>query len=94
MRQDGCQAEGISSPIDSTRGEIDEDSTLERWPSGRRRAPGKCVYPKRVSWVRIPLSPRILEKRREIASKLTTRSSYEEVTFGATIDGLDAWISV
>ena len=30
---------------------------LEKCPSGLRSAPGKCVYPKRVSWVRIPLSP-------------------------------------
>ncbi|CCD08204.1 protein of unknown function [Legionella pneumophila subsp. pneumophila] len=29
---------------------------LERWPSGRRRTPGKCVYGN-VSRVRIPLSP-------------------------------------
>ena len=29
----------------------------ERWPSGLRSAPGKCVYLKRVSRVRIPLSP-------------------------------------
>jgi hypothetical protein len=27
------------------------------WPSGRRRAPGKCVYVKSVSWVRIPPHP-------------------------------------
>ncbi len=30
--------------------------SLERWPSGRRRTPGKCVYGN-VSRVRIPLSP-------------------------------------
>ena len=30
---------------------------LERCPSGLRSAPGKCVYLKRVSRVRIPLSP-------------------------------------
>ena len=30
---------------------------MERCPSGRRSTPGKCVYLKRVSWVRIPLSP-------------------------------------
>ena len=29
----------------------------DRWPSGRRRAPGKCVYVKSVSWVRIPPHP-------------------------------------
>jgi hypothetical protein len=29
----------------------------ESWPSGRRRTPGKCVNPKRVSRVRIPHSP-------------------------------------
>ena len=29
---------------------------LERWPSGRRRTPGKCVYAKSVSRVRIPSS--------------------------------------
>ena len=31
-------------------------SKLERWPSGRRRTPGKCVYAKSVSRVRIPSS--------------------------------------
>ena len=30
---------------------------LERWPSGRRRTPGKCVTAKSGSWVRIPFSP-------------------------------------
>jgi hypothetical protein len=30
---------------------------LERWPSGRRRTPGKCVIAKSGSWVRIPFSP-------------------------------------
>ena len=30
---------------------------IERWPSGRRRTPGKCVYAKSVSWVRIPPAP-------------------------------------
>ena len=34
-------------------------SGAERWPSGRRRTPGKCVYAKSVSWVRIPPSPQI-----------------------------------
>ena len=29
----------------------------ERWPSGRRRTPGKCVYGNPVSWVRIPPAP-------------------------------------
>ena len=29
----------------------------ERWPSGRRRTPGKCVNVTSVSWVRIPFSP-------------------------------------
>ncbi len=29
----------------------------ERWPSGRRRTPGKCVYGNPVSRVRIPPSP-------------------------------------
>ena len=29
----------------------------ERWPSGRRRTPGKCVYVTSVSWVRIPPAP-------------------------------------
>ncbi len=29
----------------------------ERWPSGRRRTPGKCVGAESVSRVRIPLSP-------------------------------------
>ena len=36
----------------SEKGEI-----MESWPSGRRRTPGKCVDPKRVSRVRIPNSP-------------------------------------
>ncbi len=30
---------------------------MERWPSGLRRTPGKCVYAKHVPRVRIPLSP-------------------------------------
>ncbi len=30
---------------------------MERWPSGRRRTPGKCVYGNPVSRVRIPPSP-------------------------------------
>ena len=30
---------------------------LERWPSGRRRAPGERVSAKSASWVRIPFSP-------------------------------------
>src|SRR5579859_5637685 len=30
---------------------------MERWPSGRRRTPGKRVGSKRVSRVRIPFSP-------------------------------------
>ena len=29
----------------------------ERCSSGLRGTPGERVYPKRVSWVRIPLSP-------------------------------------
>ncbi len=29
----------------------------ERWPSGRRRAPGERVSAKSASWVRIPFSP-------------------------------------
>jgi hypothetical protein len=32
------------------------ERNLERWPSGRRRTPGKCVYGN-VSRVRIPPSP-------------------------------------
>ena len=32
----------------------------ESWPSGRRRTPGKCVYAKSVSRVRIPHSPPIV----------------------------------
>ncbi len=32
----------------------------EQWPSGRRRTPGKCVYVKSVSWVRIPPAPPII----------------------------------
>ena len=32
-------------------------SAAERWPSGRRRTPGKCVGGVPVSRVRIPLSP-------------------------------------
>lgn len=32
-------------------------SERERCPSGLRSTPGKCVYSKRVSRVRIPLSP-------------------------------------
>lgn len=34
----------------------------ERWPSGRRRTPGKCVYLNQVPRVRIPLSPPNNEK--------------------------------
>lgn len=30
---------------------------MERWPSGRRRTPGKCVGAESASRVRIPLSP-------------------------------------
>ena len=43
----------------------------ERWPSGRRRTPGKCVYGNPVSRVRIPPAPPINkssirnEKKRE-----------------------------
>jgi len=33
------------------------EPTTERWPSGRRHAPAKGAYLKRVSWVRIPSSP-------------------------------------
>ena len=32
----------------------------ERWPSGRRRTPGKCVSAESASRVRIPISPQIL----------------------------------
>jgi len=41
----------------------------ERWPSGRRRTPGKCVYLTRVSWVRIPLSPLNVLKKNVILFK-------------------------
>jgi hypothetical protein len=34
----------------------------ERWPSGRRRTPGKCVYGKTVSRVRIPPAPPLRNK--------------------------------
>ena len=33
---------------------------LERWPSGWRRTLGKRVYVHSVTWVRIPLSPRLI----------------------------------
>ncbi len=36
------------------------EPTTERWPSGRRHAPAKGAYLKRVSWVRIPSSPPLL----------------------------------
>ncbi len=32
----------------------------ERWPSGRRRTPGKCVNAESVSRVRIPFSPQFI----------------------------------
>jgi hypothetical protein len=35
---------------------------LERWPSGLRRTPGKCVYVNSVPRVRIPLSPPVLKR--------------------------------
>ncbi len=34
-----------------------EKAHLERCPSGLRSTPGKCVYAKSVSGVRIPVSP-------------------------------------
>ncbi len=39
---------------------------LEGWPSGRRRTPGKCVYLKRVSWVRIPHPPPVSPSRKPL----------------------------
>lgn len=39
------------------RGTTKFRAPAEGWPSGRRRAPGKCVYVKSVSWVRIPPHP-------------------------------------
>ena len=36
-------------------------STLERWPSGRRRTAGIRVYRSAVPWVRIPPSPLLEE---------------------------------
>ncbi len=45
----------------------------ERWPSGRRRTPGKCVYGNPVSRVRIPFSPPYLKFSTSID---TTLSSY------------------
>ena len=46
---------------DFARGTLHDGSRAglfkDGWPSGRRRAPGKCVYVKSVSWVRIPPPP-------------------------------------
>ena len=50
MRQRATNA--LKQRSDSAQG-----SHAERWPSGRRRTPGKCVYVKSVSWVRIPPAP-------------------------------------
>ena len=51
----GCPARGASLkvPLLAGHGPLLRDG----WPSGRRRAPGKCVYVKSVSWVRIPPHP-------------------------------------
>ena len=43
---------------------------MERWPSGRRRTPGKCVYGN-VSRVRIPLSP----PKKKIPAKKTKKNN-------------------
>ena len=40
-----------------------ESAPTERWPSGRRRTPGKCVYGN-VSRVRIPPSPPLIGSKR------------------------------
>ncbi len=42
----------------------------ERCPSGLRSAPGKCVYLKRVSGVRIPLSPQDQTKQEDLERDL------------------------
>ena len=41
----------------------------EQWPSGRRRTPGKCVYVKSVSRVRIPPAPPPASEKIEFSSQ-------------------------
>jgi hypothetical protein len=47
----------IQTLAEAERRDYTPPPEMDGWPSGRRRTPGKCVYLKRVSWVRIPPRP-------------------------------------
>ena len=57
----------------------------DRWPSGRRRAPGKCVYVKSVSWVRIPPCPPVPMRATLSARPTAALSGRFPGVFGANL---------
>ena len=58
----GTRNKAITSYLLGTNRRCRGGVVTDGWPSGRRRAPGKCVYVKSVSWVRIPPHPPVSKR--------------------------------
>lgn len=73
---EGCPV-GVT-PCRSRGKAVFEREYMEECPSGRRSTPGKCVYLKRVSRVRIPFPPQLIESgcRKAFADGTSGRGIY------------------